>query len=156
MIRTLFTAAALLTLLGCGGSPKDAQRPRKTKIITEVPQPEANPPSPPQVYTPPENPQLTLLKEVTTDQLIAKLGDEKERDTAAWALAERGAEAVPALQKALGDKSPQVRAAVVYTLGQCGKHAQGAVAELKRLQEKDDSEVVRDAAAFALDAIEGK
>lgn len=147
----------LVSLVGCGAkSSPDDPKNNGTKVITEVPQKSDKPTTPPKVFTSPSEEAVEKLKGTPTADLIAQLSDEKQRDIAARALAARGTEAVPALLTALGDKEPTARAAAVYALGQCGKNGASALEKLRTLKEKDDSELVRDAAAFAIDAIEGK
>ncbi|WP_254510646.1 HEAT repeat domain-containing protein [Anatilimnocola floriformis] len=103
--------------------------------------PENNPPTP----TPPK-------PVVNVDDLVKQLAT-TERQAAAVSLATAGKLAVPALVKALDDKDWQVRAAAVFALGQIGKDAMDAKTRLQTIAEKDENASVRDAAAFALDAI---
>ena len=90
------------------------------------------------------------------DELLVQLRDAKTREYAANSLAAHGTAAVPTLLKTLDDQDWQVRAAAVFALGQIGKSAAEAKTHLQTLAEKDENPRVRDAAAFAVDAIEGK
>lgn len=93
---------------------------------------------------------------VNVNEQIEKLSSEKERKAAAVALASVGKSAVPALTKALDHADSEVRGAAVFALGLIGKDASEAKARLQTIAEKDENSNVRDAAAFALDALEGK
>jgi hypothetical protein len=131
-----------------------AEKPPKEVPVTEVPQPKKET-TPAQTYTPPEDKELAALKDVPVDDLVGRLNDEKERALATRALATRGESAVAPLVKALDDKDPQVRAAAAYVLGQLGKDGAAAKERLKEMSTADDNEVAKDAATFALDALEG-
>ena len=69
-------------------------------------------------------------------------------------LASRGKPAVPALIEALSHENWRVRTGAIFALSQIGKDATAAKEKLESLKAKDEISTVRDAAAFALDAIE--
>lgn len=117
-------------------SPVDPDRPTTAPI----------PPQPPQ----------TVQPTVNVDEQIARLTSAADRQAAAVALASAGKAAVPALTRSLDHADWQVRAAAVFALGQIGSEANEAKARLQMIAEKDENSSVRDAAAFALDAIDSK
>ncbi len=110
------------------------------------------PDRPTNVPVPPTSPKQA----VNVSEQIEKLTNDAERNAAASALASVGKSAVPALLKSLDHTDWQVRAAVVFALGQIGKDASEAKGRLQAIVEKDENAEVRNAAAFALDAIENK
>lgn len=114
-------------------SPVDPDRPTNAPI----------PPTPPKPA-------------VNVNEQIEKLTKDADRQAAAVALASVGKSAVPALLKALDHADWQVRAAAVFALGQIGSEASEAKNRLQTIAEKDENGSVRDAAAFALDAMESK
>lgn len=165
MSRLFGLLAVLVICAGCVPTPSDAP-PKKTSVTTspsttpneEVPTTPAETPSkspPAKTFTPVEDKDLAALKDVPIDDLLAKLADEMQRTLAARALAARGAAAVDPLIKALDHQDPQTRAAAAFALGQLGKEAAAAKDRLQQMATSDDSEVAKDAAAFALDAVEG-
>jgi hypothetical protein len=94
------------------------------------------------------------LAEVSTADLIGKLGSDADRQAAARVLAGRGGpEVVEALSAALTHDQWQVRAGAAFTLSQMGQSAQPAKSALEKAAASDADQTVRDAAAFALDAI---
>lgn len=171
MARHAWWIVAILFITGCLPTPAEP-KPKKSSISTssnKVEMPEkspadlsATPPEkkadlpPAQTFTPPEDKELAALKEVPVEELVTRLGDEKQRELATRALVERGEAAAEPLTKGLEASDPQARAAAAFALGQLGKEAASATAALKKIAESDDSEIARDAATFALDALEGK
>lgn len=93
---------------------------------------------------------------VNINEQIQKLSSQRDRQAAAVALASVGKSAVPALTQALDHADSEVRSAAVFALGLIGKDASEAQARLQKIAEKDEDSNVRDAAAFALDALAGK
>jgi HEAT repeat protein len=86
--------------------------------------------------------------------LVGKLGNGVTSQAAARVLAKRGGgEVVEALSAALTHENWQVRAGAAFALGQMGQAAQPAKAALEKSAAADAEQAVRDAAAFALDAI---
>lgn len=181
MSKTVWLLCIALALTGC--QPQhDPPAPRKssttttTKVMPKVDDPDAEekPVADPEESQPKTTPNteikkttpdpepsaedkaLAALKDVPIDELVTKLGDEKERSLATRALATRGKDAVAPLVKALDSEDAQVRAAAAFTLGQLGDDAAEAKDRLKTMSESDESEIAKDAAAFALDALEGK
>lgn len=166
-IRLAIFAVCSLALLGC--TPPNTPEPPPPPPVAPVSQP-VQPTSTPPVTDPtvaetPANPVLPATPPVEPEppkaavnvgEQIDKLTNEKDRQAAAVALASVGKSAVPALTKALDHADWQVRAAAVFALGQIGKDASDTKARLQAIAEKDDNSSVRDAAAFALDALEGK
>ena len=159
MCRPYLTLVLLIPLLGCEAKSTSSTTNTQggtTPVITEVLPTRTSPPGPPQVFTPPEDEAVAKHRETPVSELIAKLASDDERQVAAKALASRGKGVVPELLAALDDKEPKVRAAAAFTLGQLGKQGTDAVEKLQKVAKSDDSETARDAAAFAIDAIEGK
>ena len=87
----------------------------------------------------------------STGALIEQLGsaDEKSRLEAAYALARRGEEVVPAMIEALDDERPLVRDWAIRTLGEMGQRAEPAIPRLVQALDDTDHEVRR-SAAFVL------
>lgn len=169
MARPAWWMVAILLFVGC--APSSSGPPAKPTAVMPTngpegtvapvtdPPPEPEPKKklpPPQTFAPPEDKAVTALKDVPPDELTARLGDEKQREAATRALVQRGADAVAPLTKALETSDPQARAAAAFALGQLGKDGAEVIPVLKKVSESDESELVRDAATFALDAIEGK
>lgn len=161
----LLSACCVTLLLGCVPSPppepvpppvveREPVSPLPVVPMTDPPA-TGTPADPVKPTTPPTDPALPKAA-VNVSEQIEKLTNEKERQAAAVALASVGKAAVPALTKALDHADWQVRAAAVFALGQIGKDASEAKARLQTIAEKDENNSVRDAAAFALDALEGK
>jgi HEAT repeat protein len=61
---------------------------------------------------------------------------------------------VDPLVKALAAEDAPTRAAAAFALGQLGKHADPALDALKKMARDDQDEVARDAATYALDALQ--
>ncbi len=89
-------------------------------------------------------------------ELIEQLGKSNAREAASAALVAKGPAAVSSLTDALSNENWRVRAGAVFTLSQLGKDAEAALPALKKIAETDAEEAVRDAALFAMDAIEGR
>jgi hypothetical protein len=170
MARLLSISLLLLAVAGCGGSDSVAKKNSSTTTTTDpeviedngdskVTDPPVKPapkpdPTPAQTFVPAEDNEITALKDVPVADLIEKLSDAKQRDLAARAIVARGAEAVDPLVKALDADDAQVRAAAAFALGQLGKDAASAKDRLKKMAQDDRDEIARDAATFALDALE--
>jgi hypothetical protein len=155
-ISGIFVTFALL-LAGCLSEPTPAPPPNaesepKMPLACPILPPEA--PNLARANDPTANMQ-TPPKPVNVDELIKQLTTD-DRQAAAVALASAGKRAVPALVNVLDDKDWQVRAAAVFALGQIGSDAAEAKDKLQTIAEKDENTSVRDAAAFALDAIAEK
>jgi type IV secretory pathway VirB10-like protein len=168
--RALLLAICLLLLLGCTpNTPEPPPPPPVAKVqpVAQTPVESTNTPpvkDPPATVSPadPDKPTNAPIlptppkEPVNVDEQIEKLTKDLDRRAAAVALASAGRSAVPALLKALDHVDWQVRAAAVFSLGQIGKDANEAKARLQTIAEKDENGSVRDAAAFALDALENK
>lgn len=153
-------------LLGCeSGSAPPTQPPPRVVVADPtpsppvepfVPPPAPTPLPPPQTYTRPEEAAVQALAETPVEELIGLLANPAQRDAASRAAILRGGVVVAPLVAALENEDPQVRAAAAFTLGQLGGEAKSAVTPLQQQARGDQNEIARDAAAFALDAIEGK
>lgn len=150
-----------LLLAGCTKDPVPAPPPKAdgdpvvpTPVNPIPPTPATNTPPANTTNTPPANTN-TPPKPVNIDEQIKRLATD-DRQAAAVSLATAGKSAVPALVKALDHQDWQVRAAAVFALGQIGPDAAEAKDRLQTVAEKDENTSVRDAAAFALDAIAEK
>jgi hypothetical protein len=86
--------------------------------------------------------------------LVAKLADPNTRDAATAVIRQQGTDAVPQLVTALEDDNWQIRAGAVFALSVLGDEAQDAVPKLRDLASTEKHEAVRDAASWAIDAIE--
>lgn len=161
----LLSACCVTLLLGC--TPNTPEPPPPPPVVKGEPVsqlPTIPMTDPPAIITPadPVKPTTTPTDPappaaaVNVNEQIEKLSSEKERKAAAVALASVGKSAVPALTKALDHADSEVRGAAVFALGLIGKDASDAKARLQTIAEKDENSNVRDAAAFALDALEGK
>jgi hypothetical protein len=170
MARQFYLLLLLLALAGCEAKPA-AKQPVVTTggsstqtdegDTSESNDPPVKPTPKPdpmkttaQTFVPAEDKELAALKDVPVEELIAKLGDAKQRDLASRALVSRDKEAVDPLVKALDSEDAQVRAAAAFALGQLGKDAADAKERLKKMSQDDRDEIARDAATFALDALE--
>ena len=71
-------------------------------------------------------------------------------------LAALGQQAVPDLARALQEDDAKLRYGAVFTLSRLGKDAGSALPVLKQLSTNDQDELVRVAAMFAIDAVEGR
>jgi hypothetical protein len=105
--------------------------------------------------------ETATISEPTTEgksvgELIEQLGSPKTRDAASAAIVAKGPSAVSSLSDALTHENWQIRAGAVFTLGQLGKDAESVLPALKSLAQNDGEEAVRDAAQFAIDAIENR
>jgi hypothetical protein len=107
---------------------------------------------------PPDGPRLTdgsPLAGLGIPELVARLADSASRREASNALVAKGPAAVDELTKALDSPDWQLRYGAVGTLGQLGSDAEPALDALRKLAAEDDRPDVREAAQFAVDAIEG-
>jgi outer membrane biosynthesis protein TonB len=167
-MRLALFSVVSMALLGCN-SPNTPEPPPATPPVAPVSQTTVPPPIEPAVTKPPavvtvekpDKPQPAPVdpspsQPVNVSEQIEKLTKNEDRQAAAEALASVGKSAVPALLKSLDHADWQVRAAAVFALGQIGSEAGEAKARLQTIAEKDENSSVRDAAAFALDAMEGK
>jgi hypothetical protein len=142
LVRGWFVASCMIVACGC---------------TPNTPEP---PPTPPPVVpvTPTSNTPVNPQKSpsgASIDELIALLPNDDARNAKpADQLAARGKAAVPALTAALAHQNWRVRAGAVYALGQIGKDAADVQERLEALAQQDENSTVRDAAAFALDAIQ--
>lgn len=163
----MFLVVLLSLSLGCQPTPittvkknstttaKPIADPNPTTPQETVVKPETSDPlPPPQTYTRPDEAEVSALAETPLEELMALLADAKQRDAASRAAIQRGKAAVLPLVAALQNDDPQVRAAAAFTLGQIGADARPAVEALQAQADNDDNEIARDAAVFALDAIQ--
>lgn len=89
-------------------------------------------------------------------ELIDALSDPQLADAASDELAGRGSASVEPLVRAIeSSDDPLAQQRAAFTLGQLGAAAKPALPKLKEIREGGQSEVLRDTAAFAIDAIEG-
>ena len=148
----LFLLAGML-LVGCKSEQSPPQPPANTP--TPAPIDPVAPPTPKPVDPPPANTPTPVPPQpaVNIDEQIKKLST-PDRQAAAVTLAGEGKSAVPALMIVLGHNDWQVRAAAVFALGQIGPDAAAAKPRLKTMAAQDEHASVRDAAAFALDAMQ--
>lgn len=152
---------ASLAVLGLGCTPPNTPEPdppppkmTATASSTEPVLPSSEKQGEPTVETEPgQAPRAEPYADLSIDQLVIALGRPDERNEIASALAGRGKAAVPAIEQALEHPDWQVRAAAVFALGQIGKDAAPAKTKLAALVKDDENSTVRDAATFALDAI---
>lgn len=167
-MRLALFSAVWVALLGCN-SPNTPEPPPATPPVAPVSQTTVEPAIEPMATNPPavetvenpDKPQSTAVdpspsQPIIVSEQIEKLTKNEDRQAAAEALASVGKSAVPALLKSLDHADWQVRAAAVFALGQIGSEASEAKARLQKIAAKDENSSVRDAAAFALDAMEGK
>ena len=96
------------------------------------------------------------MANLSTADLVDELGKPHARLVASKVLAAKGEAVVPDLVKALKHEDWQVRAGAIFTLGRLGKAAESALPELKKLQETETNETVKDSIPYCVDAIEGK
>jgi len=154
MPRT-FLCFLLVGLAGCPATPAPVAKKPPVAVGGGNPVVAKNGDStPPRTFTPAEDKAVAALKDSSVEELIKLLGQADQRDVASRALAARGDESAAALVEALKSSDAQVRSAAAFTLGKI--RSASAVAPLTAVAEKDDVELVRDAARFALDAIAEK
>ena len=168
MSRSWMLLLVLLPLsLGCQPTPVTAVKKNSAATAKPMADPEQTTPQdpvtkpgtsdplpPPQTYTRPDEAEVSALAETPLEELMALLADAKQRDAASRAAIQRGKAAVLPLVAALQNKDPQVRAAAAFTLGQMGEDARPAVKALQAQADNDVNEIARDAAIFALEAIQ--
>lgn len=133
----------LVALAGCGAQTPPSNS--RAKTLEDQPS---------RLYVAPSDDEIERLRDESLETLIESLADATSRDAAVRALVARGADAVPTLMKALEHADPQVRAASAFALSQIGEDAAAATSTLRQMAEQDEYEVARDAAAFALTALE--
>ncbi len=154
--RSMCVAGLTVLLAGCGGSESPGPPKPVPPDGANVTKPDdSKTTKPPDVPHPKDSRPLSDLQ---IADLIQNTGhaDAARRKEAEDALLAAGAGVVvPELIKALDDENWHVRAGVVCTLSRFGKAAAPSLTKLREKSAKDESEAVRDAAAFAIDAIEG-
>lgn len=182
MMKRLCIAACMfsLALVGCGkpaanndelpdeegfayeveGDPDDDETPddsAEPKRPVEASEPQNTPPE----HVPAESSKVKTASEIEDEiaaqnnlELITSLGDAQLASAASDELVNRGAETVPAIISALDNTNPAIVAQAIFTLGRFGNGAAAALPKLKSLAAESQSETVRDAAQFAIDAIE--
>lgn len=147
------TFATAIVLAGC--KPTEAPRAKKSAKLPVVEK--KQPADKPEVRKPEQPPVVGERNVAAADQeeLIQCLGHEDMavKQEASDRLMAEGADAVPVLIEALDDENYHVRAGAVFVLGRIGSDAKPASAKLEKLATEDEWEVVRDAAQFALHAI---
>jgi HEAT repeat protein len=87
-------------------------------------------------------------------KLLAQLAEPATRDAAVADIREQGSAAVPDLIAGLDDPDWQVRAGAAFGLSILGKEAAEALPKLRAMARFEQHESPRDAAAWAIDAIE--
>jgi len=142
-------------LVACSSDSDDANP-------TNGPDSEAPPfvPTPEQPATIPVNdgevppePEETVAVTTPQGKLLVKLAEPETRDEAVEVIREKGSAAVPDLVAALDDPNWRVRAGAAFGLSILGKEAEQALPQLRKMAESEQHESVRDAAAWAIDAI---
>lgn len=92
---------------------------------------------------------------LTIAELIETLPDPELAAPATEELYRRGDEAVKPLTAALEHEDAAVQHRAIFLLGRYGDVASDALPKLRDIAKNSDSEIARDAANFAIDAIEG-
>jgi hypothetical protein len=134
------------SLPGASASGENGKLPTSQPVPGDPNPPPDQPPAPP--------PEESALAKETTSDLIGKLGNDATGQAAARVLAQRGgSEVIEALAGALAHENWQVRAGAAFALGQMGQAALPAKAALEKAVAGDAEQTVKDAAAFALEAI---
>jgi len=134
---------AVLLLAGCGTSVETVVSDPNATVAPDVP--DRPPVELPPVTPPPASDELQTL--------LAQLSDPATRLDAATKIHEQGDEAVEHLIAMLSSDSWQARAGAIFALGLYEQQAAEALPSLRLLAEGDPHEAVRDAAAFAVDAV---
>ena len=135
------------------GTPTDEPgSPATAPTEPDAPAP-AEPDVPPPAEPPPVEPDAPATAGADVATLIGRLADDSTRDRAAAELKAKGAAVVPQLIESLAHESWQARAGAAFALGMFGQDAAAALPALRELSTDDQQEAVRDAAAFAIDAI---
>ena len=149
----LIAALCVPSFIGCGPAKPGAKSGGgSTEVITgkgEIVKPPVIPEVPP-------SPEEAALAKLGTAELLEELGKPHAREVASKILSAKGESAVPDLVRALKHENWQVRAGAVFTLSRLGKAAAEALPELKKLQETETNETVKDSIPYCVDAIEGK
>ena len=107
----------------------------------------------PQQPPPPPPVDRKALSALSTADLISKLASTVDREAASDILVSRGEPAIPDLVKELSNDDWRVRSGAAFTLGRFGADASSAIEPLETAAKNDAEPAVRDAAAFAWDAI---
>jgi HEAT repeat protein len=151
----LGTAVAMVLAAGC--AQQAPTKPPPASVVSPAPAQPATDNSPAGIKPadkPNEPADESALAGASNAELIDKLASAAEGETAAVVLAKRGgSEVSDALLAALAHQDWQVRARAAFALGLMGKDAAAAKPALERAAAEDVEQTVRDAAAFALDAI---
>ena len=127
-------------------APASADEPASSADSLEPDEPAAPPSS---IGNAPPQPPVSA----DPSELVQKLTNVEQRDAVTRQLVMQGSAAVEPLMGALRSDDWQVRASAVFCLGQLGGEARSALPELQIIAENDEVPAVRDAAAFAMDAI---
>lgn len=149
----LSTAVAMVLAAGC--APQAPPKPTAPAIspTEEAPTDRAAIDPKPVDKSPSRPPDESVFAGASTAELVEKLGS-SEGEAAAVVLAKRGgSEISESLLSTLKHRDWQVRARAAFALGLMGKEAAAAKAALEQAAAEDAEQTVRDAAAFALDAI---
>jgi hypothetical protein len=159
MSRFSWTIVVSLTVLVAGCKSSDSPRvddDTNGKSDPQVKKPETQNPKTPKPEQPPVSGQPDVAK-ADRIELIQCLGHEDTtiRLDASDRLLAQGSDAIPLLIATLEDDNYHVRAGAVFSLGQFGPQAKSASAKLEELANDDEWEVVRDAATFAIQSING-
>ena len=111
----------------------------------------------PQIVTPTldDSDVRARVREMKVADLIASLSDADLSDAATDELSARGADAVKPLIDALESSDAMAQQRAIFTLGRIGPTAKDALPKLNELAAESNSEMIRDSAKFAIDAIEG-
>src|SRR5687767_437352 len=141
-----------LLLAGCGGKPakvttKNGGNSGENTVTNGkgggIVKPEEIPEVPP-------SPEEEEVAKLSTSELVDELGKPHARLIASKVLASKGEAVVPDLVKALKNEDWQVRAGAIFTLGRLGKAAESALPELKKLQETETNDTVKDSIPYCL------
>jgi hypothetical protein len=142
--------------------PGPAPGPKDPAPGVTDPAPKPDPEPKPLVIPPPDDPAkpgtaaARPLEKAALDAVVAKLGEEADRDAAISELKARGPAVVNELTAALGSAKPEAQARIAFALGALGKDAAPALATLKQLAAGPEGSPARDSALFAIEAIEAK
>ena len=151
----------LLTVAGCTPpADSDPGSPDPTPNATATGTPDAPQPADPKTPGTPEAPGGGAAPRVETPYrgdlapLLERLRGAETRDAAAGEVLSGGAALVPELAQALESSDWQTRSAAGFALGLLTSKAEAALPALRNVAENDENEAARDAAAFAIAAIE--
>jgi hypothetical protein len=149
-----WTIVVSLTVLVAGCKSSDS--PRADEDSNGKSDPQVKKPETPKPEQPPVTGQPDVAK-ADRIELIQCLGHEDTtiRLDASDRLLAQGSDAIPLLIATLEDDNCHVRAGAVFSLGRFGPQAKAASEKLEELAKNDEWEVVRDAATFAIQSING-